>query len=379
VLSLDPSPTSLLLEDAGRPPASIARDYLSLPSSYKALTALAQTITAGQVTAIDRAQALQQWLGSSGVFTYTLKAPAVTNAAGLENFLETTKRGYCQQFAVAMAVLARLVGIPSRVVVGYTSGTRQKDGSWLVTSHDAHEWPELYFAGSGWLRFEPTPGGQAGQGTAVAPAYSQLPTASTNSGPASTQPNGAIPSGGAGGPQQPAGGKHLPNGVEGPGGGSGSIAPSRHAGLTTWQVLGLVLAGLLAVAAVTPGAARLAIRRRRWGRARRGGDAALANAAWRELQDDLIDYQAGYAPSESPRALGARLGAERQLTTVSMEALSRIALAQERAQYAASPLPGGSLQADSALVRRGLAATATRVRRLRARVLPPSVVRYPGD
>jgi transglutaminase-like putative cysteine protease len=379
VLSLDPSPTSLFLADAGRPPASITKDYLSVPSSYKALAALAQTITSGQLTAIDKAQALQQWLGSSGIFTYTLKAPAITSAAGLESFLDSSKRGYCQQFAVAMAVLSRLVGIPSRVVVGYTSGTRQKDGSWLVTTHDAHEWPELYFAGSGWLRFEPTPGGQAGQGTAVAPAYSQLPTASTGSGPASTGQNGSIPSGSVGGPQQPAGGKHLPNGVEGPGGGSGSIAQSRHAGLTTWQVLGLVLAGLLAVAAITPWAARLAIRRRRWGRARRGGDAALANAAWRELQDDLVDYQAGYAPSESPRALGARLGAERQLTTVSMEALNRIALAQERAQYAASPLPGGRLQADSALVRRGLAATATRARRLRARVLPPSVVRYPGE
>jgi hypothetical protein len=140
-----------------------------------------------------------------------------------------------------------------------------------------------------------------------------------------------------------------------------------------------VVAGLAAVAAVTPWAARLVIRRRRWGRARRAGDAALAHAAWRELQDDLVDYQAGYAASESPRALGARLGAERQFTSVSIEALSRITLAEERALYAASPVFGGQLQADSTLVRRALAATASRPMRLRARVLPPSVLRYPGS
>jgi hypothetical protein len=137
------------------------------------------------------------------------------------------------------------------------------------------------------------------------------------------------------------------------------------------------MAGLLAVAVITPSATRLVIRRRRWGRARRSGDAALAHAAWRELQDDLIDYQAGYAPSESPRALGTRLGAERQLTGAGITALSRITVAEERAQYAARPVPGGQLRADSAEVRRALAATTSRAGRLRARVLPPSVLRYP--
>ena len=53
--------------------------------------------------------------------------------------------------------MARLSGIPSRVAVGFTRGTKQKDGSWLVTTHDAHAWPELYFQGYGWLAFEPTP------------------------------------------------------------------------------------------------------------------------------------------------------------------------------------------------------------------------------
>ena len=70
-----------------------------------------------------------------------------------------------------MAVLARLLGIPSRVAVGYTAGTRAGHGVWQVTTADAHAWPELYFPTVGWTRFEPTPGGPAAQGTATRPNY----------------------------------------------------------------------------------------------------------------------------------------------------------------------------------------------------------------
>ncbi|MCW2936818.1 MAG: transglutaminase domain protein [Actinomycetia bacterium] len=376
VISLDPTPTNQALEDAGSPPASIATDYGSVPSSYQGLTSLAQDITAAAPTEIDKARAIQAWL-DSGAFTYTLKAPQIDSAAGLETFLQSTKRGYCQQFAVAMAVLARLVGIPSRVVVGYTSGTQQKDGSWLVRTHDAHEWPELYFAGSGWLRFEPTPSGADGAGTATEPAYTQEPTSTGNPGSVITTPNGSVPSAAPSAAKLPPGSRlGLPPVGEG---GLGGTLPGKAGGLTGWQIFGLVMAGLLAVAVIAPSAARLAIRRRRWGRARRGGDAALAHAAWRELQDDLVDYQAGYAPSESPRATGTRLGTQRQLSGASFEALSRIALAEERAQYAASPVPGRQLRADSMQVRRALAASTSRAGRLRARLLPPSVLRYPWE
>jgi transglutaminase-like putative cysteine protease len=377
VLSLDPTPTSQELAGAGQAPTDITSYYDSVPTPYKALAPLAQIVTEGDSTAIEKAQSIQAWLGTSGVFSYTLNATPVSTAAGLASFLETTRRGYCQQFAVAMAVLARLVGIPSRVVVGYTSGTQQKDGSWQVTTHDAHEWPELYFAGSGWLRFEPTPAGANGQGTATAPSYSKLQTTAGSNGSSGTFPNlpgtAATPSASG----IPAG---LRNDIPPTGeGGLGGTLPSQAGGLTPWQIFGLVIAGLLAVAIIAPSAARLVIRRRRWSRARRGGDAALAHAAWRELQDDLVDYQAGYAPSESPRATGTRLGTQRRLGGASAEALGRITLAEERAQYAASPVPGEKLRADSAVVRRALAATASRARRLRARALPPSVLRYPWN
>ncbi len=373
VISLDPQPSNQDLEDAGPVPAGI-RPYLSVPSSFKTLASLAQQLVAGDTSAIDRARAIQGWLGSSGQFAYSLKAKPITTAPGLATFLESTKRGYCQQFAVAMAVLARLVGIPSRVVVGYTSGT-QKSGSWVVTTHDAHEWPELYFAGSGWLRFEPTPAGANGQGTATAPSYSKPQTPAGDGSGTDILPNGAVPSATATPPGLTAG-QRADLSPTGEGGLGGSLART-SGGLTPWQIFGLVVAGLLAVAVIAPSAARLVIRRRRWGRARRGGDAALAHAAWLELQDDLVNYRGGYAPSESPRATGIRLGSERRLGSAGIEALSRITLAEERAQYAARPVSGELLRADSTQVRRALAATTSRTWRLRARMLPPSVLRYP--
>src|SRR5690606_36499419 len=82
------------------------------------------------------------------------------------------RRGDCEQFAASMALMARIIGIPSRVAMGYTPGSEVRPGEWVVRSRDAHAWPELYFQGTGWVRFEPTPAGVAGQGTADTPLYS---------------------------------------------------------------------------------------------------------------------------------------------------------------------------------------------------------------
>ena len=61
------------------------------------------------------------------------------------------------QFASTMAVMARTLGIPARVAVGFAPGEKLAKGGYLVGAHDAHAWPELYFQGVGWVRFEPTP------------------------------------------------------------------------------------------------------------------------------------------------------------------------------------------------------------------------------
>jgi transglutaminase-like putative cysteine protease len=66
--------------------------------------------------------------------------------------------GYCEQFAAAFAVMARTLGIPSRVAVGFTPGGMQPNGWHLVAGVDSHAWPEIWFDGIGWIAFEPTPG-----------------------------------------------------------------------------------------------------------------------------------------------------------------------------------------------------------------------------
>ena len=142
---VEPSPQQLRLAPAV-PDAQ--RGYLTVPQPFERLRPLAARVTAGQSTAYGRAVALQQWFTKPGNFKYALTPALPPNASALVTFLTKTRRGYCQQFAFAMAVMARLAGIPSRVVVGYTQGVYQGNGTWQVRTSDAHAWPELYFAGA---------------------------------------------------------------------------------------------------------------------------------------------------------------------------------------------------------------------------------------
>lgn len=92
-----------------------------------------------------------------GSFVYDQGVEPVADADALLDFLANSRRGFCQQFATAMAVMVRELGYPARVAVGFKSPTSDGD-TYLVTSKDAHAWVEVYFPGSGWLAFEPTPG-----------------------------------------------------------------------------------------------------------------------------------------------------------------------------------------------------------------------------
>src|SRR5262249_2234823 len=176
VVAKDVNPTPDQLRNAPAPPADLSSDtYVPPPYQTKKIQRLAAHITAGRTTAYGEAVAIQQWFTAPDRFKYTLDVSPKQSPAALINFLTVDKRGYCQQFAFAMAVLARLVGIPARVVIGYTQGGFIGNNTWQVKTSDAHAWPELYFQGAGWLRFEPTPPntlGPAGQATASAPPYS---------------------------------------------------------------------------------------------------------------------------------------------------------------------------------------------------------------
>ncbi|HEV3462940.1 MAG TPA: DUF3488 and transglutaminase-like domain-containing protein, partial [Actinomycetota bacterium] len=133
-------------------------------------------------TPFEQALAIQDYLRSTE-FKYNLNVPALSAGGNqLRRFLTEVREGYCEQFAIAMAMMAREVGIPSRVAVGFTAGEIVDNNYQQVTTHDAHAWPELWFPGTGWTPFEPTP---RGDGTVFLPVY--------------TTPSGRVP-GGAEGP-----------------------------------------------------------------------------------------------------------------------------------------------------------------------------------
>jgi transglutaminase-like putative cysteine protease len=363
---LNPSPTEL--RKAGPPPPSVADDE-SVPSAYKKLLPLARRLTAHRTSAYAEAVAIQKWFTRPGNFTYTLTGVSESNSPyALQQFLTVTKRGYCQQFAFGMAVLARLVHIPARVVIGYTQGSIVGTDTWQVKTSDAHAWPELYFAGVGWLRFEPTPpdsAGPAGEATAYTPPYSTPQdyvgvTASPTSGvPAQKNPspvatathNAKVPIGK----------------LKGATGGAGTGGTHRKKIAAPYEALAI---GLLAVLLIAPGATRFLARRWRWWKAH--DDAARAHVAWRELRDDLIDHRIPSPASESPRALAARLIRSLSLTGAEREALERVARAEERASYASSPLDSAKLRSDAALVRRAVSRAAGVRARWSARVAPTS-------
>jgi transglutaminase-like putative cysteine protease len=148
---------------------------------------------------------------------------------------------------------------------------------------------------------------------------------------------------------------------------------SRTSGLNLgagWATVSVAFGVAGAVAVVVPGVSRIARRRWRWIRA--GDDAGRAHAAWREFRDDLQDLGVGYAPSEPPRTLADRVSAE--LPGPARDAVRSLALAEERACYAARPSGSQTLRRDGAAARRAIAAAAGRGRRWRARIFPASVL-----
>jgi transglutaminase-like putative cysteine protease len=368
VTSKDVTPTVQEQHYAGPLPAGMAADT-TVPRAFDQLKSLADKLVAGQTSPFEKAVALEAWFHRRHNFTYSLTADSGTGASALAQFLTKTKTGSCQQFAFGMAVLARLVGIPSRVVIGFTQGTFAQHDTWVVRTSDAHAWPELYFKGAGWLDFEPTPPnalGPAGQGTATVPAYTESQQA----------PGGAILPGigqqqGNLGRTRHGGGAStkLPGKLTSPLGGSrATAARRRHDQAPIWALVIVLLAVLL----LTPGAARVIVRRWRWRRAR--DDMARAHIAWRELCDDLADHRIARQASESPRALARRLAEVLGLTGTEREALIRVARAEERACYAASPADSARLRADTGLVRRAVRRAASPPARWSARVAPASVL-----
>jgi hypothetical protein len=105
--------------------------------------------------------ALQTYFRATTNFTYDIRVAPSRSDDAVWDFLQS-KKGYCVHFSTAMAMMARTLGIPARVGVGFLPGESDRNGSYIVTGHESHAWPELFFEGYGWVRFEPTPAVQTG-------------------------------------------------------------------------------------------------------------------------------------------------------------------------------------------------------------------------
>lgn len=178
----DIAPSPPQLRDAGPPDSpDITDDDLTIPERSRDLVQRwSDEVTRGKGNALDKAIAIQNHLRDTGRYTYSLDlGEPLRDSEGrllepIQNFYQT-RRGYCVQFATAMIMMARAQGIPARMAIGFLPG--QLSGErYVVRASDAHAWPELYFQGYGWLRFEPTPGARSG----APPPYAVL---GSDSGP----------------------------------------------------------------------------------------------------------------------------------------------------------------------------------------------------
>lgn len=158
-----PEITAETLRESGEGTPPDAGAYTAVPETEHTadIRELAETLTADAEGTYEQALALQSYFRDTRNFTYDTRVPPARTDDAVWDFLES-RQGYCVQFATSMTVMARLLGIPARVGVGFLPGAPNRDREYVVTGRQSHAWPELYFAGAGWVRFEPTPAVQTG-------------------------------------------------------------------------------------------------------------------------------------------------------------------------------------------------------------------------
>jgi transglutaminase-like putative cysteine protease len=347
---------------------AVAGIFTEVPSTLNnEIRRLAATVTADAPTRFQKAQALQQWFREDGGFRYDLgQVPSAGDgSADLLAFLDD-RVGYCEQFAASMAIMARVIGIPSRVAVGFLEPDRATNGSWEFSSRDLHAWPELYFPGSGWVRFEPTPQARATQPPDYTEAeFEAVPETASPSASSSTE--------------------LLPE--RGEQADAEAAAADQNTSSIPWVpvlagLLGLGVVGLLLMSPRLVRAAR-----------RRGRLAGDIEDLWVELRDVARDLGHTWPDGRSPRRAGDWLGRllaapvhdasrpdrprrGRDQAPEAADALDRLVAALEHSRYARDPetFTADRFADDLTLVEDALAAGVTPREVRRAAWWPASVV-----
>lgn len=343
------SPVNSLLNNSGVPEEAVAE---------------ALRITASGATAFDKALLLKDYFTTpSNGFVYSLSVPVGNSGSLLSDFL-TNKQGYCEQYAAAMAIMLRSIGIPARVAIGFTQGVQQPDGAFLITSHDAHAWVEVRFDTAGWVRFDPTP---------LSPSLGGLQGFETAPAPSSASGSQATSSGATAGSESA--GSTVAQTVTNfetetvPGDGSGLAGP-------TWKPAYTWVLVLLVVVALISASPSLLRRRRAASRltlAATGGSDAPA-AAWAEVEDLATDHGLAAGNGTTVRKAANRLAREGKLSEGARDGLRRIVLGIESSWYSAEGYtadPGTDLAEDVRRISVDLEHSAPRT--LRRKLLPSSL------
>jgi transglutaminase-like putative cysteine protease len=373
------SPSAADLASATPAPPSVFSPNTALPRDIPgSVRTLARTVTQGRVSRFEQAVALQQWFRQDGGFRYSLARSAGNGTDDLVRFLGTGsggRVGYCEQFAASMALMGRSLGIPSRVAVGFLRPEQVARDTYVYSSHDLHAWPEMYFGGVGWVRFEPTPQGRASD----VPGYTtqQVPRAQAS---ASTSAPTTAP---------------TLNRIDRQA--DQAAAASSDSG-SWWNRPGVLLTALgllvLVVLALAPRAYRDLVRRRRWAAAE--DPAALGEAGWSEIRDTAVDLGLPFDDRVTLRTAAAGLvrsfgradgehdatgrGVDRgpEADPAATAALERMVGLLERARYSRSLPDGGAaaeqVQGDVDACVAAMRAGVSSRRRRRATWLPASLV-----
>lgn len=325
--------------------------YLSLDSgSVVEISELSASLAGVDATPIEIAQSIQEYLRGPD-FDYSLELPARPEGRDpIVHFLDT-KVGYCQQFAATMTLLARSRGIPARVVVGFLPGSSANGRDRIVRASDAHAWPELYFEGVGWMRFEPTPGQRA----ASVPGYSIQVTGETGTDTSTSTSESSSSSSSQTSQTDDAAVPETGTGTD--------------EGVPRWAWWLLTLLALLAVLSIMPVTAWLARRRER--RTARD-DAERVEREWQELVARLDDLGIRPPVGSTPRQAGRWIGRRMHLEPPLQGQLDHVVATLERARYAA---PGDDLPDVS----REVGAIVDRVRSTRQRSAQLRSILWPQE
>ncbi|MFC7616784.1 DUF3488 and DUF4129 domain-containing transglutaminase family protein [Actinokineospora soli] len=395
-------PTAEELRETGEDYGELDPVYLVNDGIDPQVVDLAQQLTQNKSSAFDKAVALQEYFSPENGFQYRTETSQAGGVEALKAFLFTARVGYCEQYASAMAVLARAAGLPSRVAIGFTAGYQSGDYR-SITTQDAHAWVEIFFPGQGWVTFDPTP---LSDGRGYQPPYVDEGTTTDPTGGVTEE---EIPSAS----NQPTTAPQDQPTEQNPGAGAESEESGLDLPWTAWVGLGLLVVaaalgfaargrrrllwfavplGILAVFALLGllswwlsalwlvlAIAAVPAAVRGWRRHAHRHAIAVpgaidpATAAWREILAESTDRGVPIPESDTVRIAARRMAKDHSLDEPSKQALRTVVDSVERSWYAGRPDPDPHLRAAFDEVVAGLRRTSPLA--FKSRVVPRSVVR----